>query len=44
MTEVIPKYPTDGMWSPPLPSAFDIDMWPFVLLDILWRTWEARNG
>jgi hypothetical protein len=33
-----------GIWSPPLPSAFDIKLWPFVLLDILWRIWETRNG
>jgi hypothetical protein len=32
------------VWEPELPSDLDAKLWPFVLLTILWRIWDARNG
>jgi hypothetical protein len=32
------------VWEPELPSESDANLWPFVLLTILWRIWDARNG
>ena len=32
------------VWSANVPSHLDTNLWPFVLLTILWRIWDARNG
>jgi hypothetical protein len=32
------------IWAPVLPANLDAVLWPFVLLMLLWRIWDARNG
>lgn len=35
----------DGeIWTASILMALDKNLWPFVLLAILWRIWDARNG
>lgn len=31
------------LWDAPLPQVTPASVWPFVLLTILWKIWEARN-
>jgi hypothetical protein len=31
-------------WTATIPSHLDQNLWPFVLLTLLWRIWDARNG
>ena len=32
------------IWNSNVPPGLDASIWPFVLLTILWRLWDARNG
>ena len=34
----------EGVWAPALRPGLDVRLWPFALLCILWRIWDARNG
>jgi hypothetical protein len=34
----------EDIWDFATPPQLDERLWPFVLLTILWRLWEARNG
>ena len=34
----------EHIWSFVTPPSLDVKLWPFVLLTILWRLWDARNG
>jgi hypothetical protein len=34
----------EDVWTATTPSGLSRTLWPFVLLTILWRIWEARNG
>jgi hypothetical protein len=33
----------DNLWDASLPQGVPSRVWPFVLLTILWKIWEARN-
>jgi hypothetical protein len=32
------------VWNANVPPGLDAAMWPFILLTILWRLWDDRNG
>ncbi|CAD6247378.1 unnamed protein product [Miscanthus lutarioriparius] len=32
------------IWNSNVPPGLDASIWPFILLTILWRLWDARNG
>jgi hypothetical protein len=32
------------IWNASVPNGLDATMWPFILLTILWRLWDDRNG
>jgi hypothetical protein len=34
----------EDIWTPSLPAMFDLRVWSFVLLTVLWRIWDAMNG
>lgn len=34
----------EDLWSYATPANLEALLWPFVLLTILWRLWDARNG
>jgi hypothetical protein len=34
----------EDIWNYATPPNLDAQLWPFVLLTILWRLWDARNG
>lgn len=34
----------DAIWDMPSPAGLDQGLWLFVLLTILWRLWDAKNG
>jgi len=34
----------EEIWDFVAPPHLDTNLWPFVLLTILWRLWDARNG
>jgi hypothetical protein len=34
----------EDVWSATIPDGLDSALWPFVLLTILWRLWDSRNG
>jgi hypothetical protein len=34
----------EDIWTPSLPAMFDLRVWPFVLLTILWRIWDPGMG
>jgi hypothetical protein len=34
----------EGIWAATPPRGLDRAVWPFILLTILWRIWDGRNG
>ena len=34
----------DEVWTLRLPRRLDAKLWPSILLTLLWRLWDARNG
>ena len=34
----------EDVWNFATPPGLDAKLWPFVLLTILWRLWDAKNG
>jgi hypothetical protein len=32
------------IWTVHTPTHLDASLWPFVLLTLLWRIWDVRNG
>jgi len=34
----------EDVWSMTIPDGLDAALWPFVLLTILWRLWDNKNG